>query len=193
MEIHFRTVSVSQIRLGIVAVAIVLFAGCAAQSPEEQGPTRNELDKMSKKALVTLLEKKPELRETLERSAGYAVVDMTVTKIPVVGTGSGFGVVVDKRTNSRSYIRVSQFEVGGGMGAEKYKVIIIFDDAKRVEKVAAGTWHYDASAQAVAGGESTDAAASKTGKGYKAFKITESGACIRVTVLVARAKPYLAD
>lgn len=193
MEIHLRKFSVSQIRLGIIAIAIMLFAGCASPSQEEQGPTRTELDTMEKKTVATLLEKKPEVRETFDSSVGYTVVDMTITKIPVVGTGSGFGVVVDKRTNSRSYIRVSQFEVGGGLGAEKFKVIIIFDDAKRVEKVAAGTWHYDAGAQAVGGGESADTAASTSGKGYKAFKITESGTCVRVTVLLARARPYLVD
>jgi lipid-binding SYLF domain-containing protein len=121
------------------------------------------------------------------------VVDMTITKIPVVGTGAGYGVVIDKRTGTRSYVRVSQLEVGGGIGTEKYKVLIVFDDAKLLEKTAAGAWHYDAGAQAVAGGETVDTAEAKSGKGYKAFKLTESGTCVRVTVLVARAKPYLVE
>ena len=183
----------SQLRPGIIAMAMVLLAGCATPSPEEQGPTRAELDTMGKKTVTTLLEKKPEVREAFDNSVGYTVLDMTITKIPVVGTGSGFGVVVDKRTNSRTYIRISQFEIGGGMGAEKYKVIIIFDDAKLVEKVAAGTWHYEAGAEAASGSESTAAGTSKSDKGYKAFKLSESGVLVRVTVRIAYAEPYLPD
>lgn len=191
--VHLKTDMKLLIRLVIAAIILMLISACASQSPEEQGPTRTELDEMSKKTIAKLHETKPELQALLDKSIGYTVVDMTITKIPVVGTGAGYGVVIDRRTDTRSYIRVSQFEVGGGLGAEKYKVLIVFDDAKLLEKTAAGAWHYDAGAQAVAGGESVDTAASKSGKGYTAFKISESGACVRVTVLMARAKPYLVD
>lgn len=185
-----KTDLVYQSQLTVLVVAFTLLAGCAS-SPEEQGPTRDELDKMGEKTIATLIETKPQMQELLDKSVGYTVVNMTITKIPVVGTGVGYGVVIDRRTGTRSYIRVSQFEVGGGLGTEKYKVLIVFDDAKLLEKAAAGTWLYDAGAQAVAGGESADTSASKSGEGYEAFKLTESGTCVRVTVLVARAKPYL--
>ncbi|MDX1823795.1 MAG: hypothetical protein R3354_03705 [Thiohalomonadales bacterium] len=184
---------ISQGVYSIVAIVCIFLAACASPSPEEQGPTRDELDKMGENTIATLIKTKPQLEELLDKSVGYTVVNMTVTKIPIVGTGVGYGVVIDKRTNTRSYIRVSQFEVGGGMGTEKYKVLIVFDDAKLLEKAAAGTWHYDAGAQAVAGGETADTSASKSGEGYHAFKLSESGTCVRVTVLLARAKPYLVE
>jgi len=186
-----KTLIMSQAPYSIVAIAFLLLAACASPSSEEQGPTRNELDEMDEKTIATFIATKPQLKELLENSVGYAVVNMTITKIPVVGTGVGYGVVIDRRTGTRSYIRVTQFEVGGGIGTEKYKVLIVFDDAKLLEKTAAGAWHYDAGAQAVAGGESADTSATKSGEGYQAFKLTESGTCIRVTVLMARAKPYL--
>jgi lipid-binding SYLF domain-containing protein len=192
-EVHLKTNLVLGIRLVIVAIILMLISGCASLSPEEQGPTRTELDKMSKKAIATLLETKPQLQALLDKSIGYVVVDMTVTKIPVVGTGAGYGVVIDRRTNTTSYIKVSQFEVGGGLGAEKYKVLIVFDDAKLLEKTAAGAWHYEAGASAASGSESAETAMSKSDKGYTAFKLSESGACVRVTVLMARAIPYLVD
>jgi len=186
-----KTLIMSQAPYSIVAIAFLLLAACASPSSEEQGPTRNELDEMDEKTIATFIATKPQLKELLDNSVGYTVVNMTITKIPVVGTGVGYGVVIDRRTGTRSYIRVTQFEVGGGIGTEKYKVLIVFDDAKLLEKTAAGAWHYDAGAQAVAGGESADTSATKSGEGYQAFKLTESGTCIRVTVLMARAKPYL--
>jgi len=193
VEIYMKKLFISQATYSIVAIAFILLAACASPSSEKQGPTRNELDDMSKKTIATFIATKPQLQELLEKSVGYTVVNMTITKIPVVGTGVGYGVVIDKRTGTRSYIRVTQFEVGGGIGAEKYKVLIIFDDAKLLEKTATGTWHYDAGAQAVAGGESADTSTSRSGEGYKAYKLTESGTCVRVTVLLARAKPYLVE
>jgi lipid-binding SYLF domain-containing protein len=185
----------SGFRLGILAIAVVLLFSCSTLSPEGEGPAQAELDAMSEKAINALLATKPELQELLDRSVGYAVVNMTITKIPVIGTGAGYGVVIDKRNNTRSYIQVSQLEVGGGMGAEKFKVLIVFSDEKLVDRVVRGTWHYEAGAGAVAGSDSAEAAASNTDtdSGYKAYKLTESGACVRVTVRVARAKPYLAD
>lgn len=183
------------IRHLILVIAVVLLCNCSTLSPEGEGPDRSELDAMSQNAITTLLETKPELQELLDKSVGYAVVNMTITKIPVIGTGAGYGVVVDKRTNTHSYIQVSQFEVGGGMGAEKFKVLIVFSDEKLVDRAARGTWHYEAGADAVAGSDRAETATSQADKdsGYKAYKLSESGACVRVTVRVARAKPYLVD
>jgi len=182
-------------RLGILTIALVVLGSCTTLSPEGEGPGRPELDAMSEQAITALLATKPELQALLDKSVGYAVIDMTMTKIPVVGTGAGYGVVVDKRSNTRSYIQVSQFEVGGGMGAEKFQLLIVFDDGKLVDRAATGTWHYEAGADAVAGSGSAATATSKTDKekGYRAFKLNESGTCVRVTVRVARAKPYLTD
>jgi lipid-binding SYLF domain-containing protein len=185
----------SGIRLSILAIVLAVLSTCSTLSPEGEGPTRTELDAMSEKAISTLLETKPELQPLLEKSVGYAVVKMSITKIPVIGTGAGYGVVVDKRNNTRSYIQVSQFEVGGGMGAEKFKVLIVFSDEKLVDRAARGTWHYEAGADAVAGSDSAETATSQADNdsGYKAYKLSESGACVRVTVRVARAKPYLLE
>jgi len=188
MKAHFMPL----LRNSIVVSIFLLLTACASTSSEKHDPTRDELDEMGEKAIATFVAAKPQVQGLLDNSVGYTVVNMSITKIPGIGTGAGYGVVVDKQAGTRSYLRVTQFEVGGGLGAEKYKVLIIFDDAKLLKKTATGVWHYDAGAQAVAGGESADTSTSKKGEGYEAFKLTESGACVRVTVLVARAKPYLA-
>ncbi|UCB54154.1 MAG: hypothetical protein JSW45_09365 [Thiotrichales bacterium] len=194
-ESAFTTFVSTWIHRGLLVITVIAIAACATNSPDTTGPSRAELDAMSDTAIATLVETTPELEELLNQSPGYAVVKMTITKIPVVGTGAGYGVVVNQRTNTRSYIRVSQFEIGGGMGAEKFKVLIVFTDEKLVDRAARGTWHYEAGAEAVAGSDAAQASTATLdkGKGYKAFKITEGGVCVRVTVRVAQAKPYLAD
>ena len=188
------------IRPIIVALVLVATFGCAATSPEQGGPTADELDRMGEQAVATLLEIKPEAQQDLDHSIGHVVIDMTVTKIPLFGAGAGYGVVVDKRSGTRSYIRVSRFEIGGGFGAQKYKFVILFSDVSLLERAAKGAWHYEVGAEVAAGKTSTETGAEsdggevvpiKSGKGYKAFKLSESGAVATVTVRVAQAKPYL--
>ena len=178
--------------LNVITFALTALLGCATLSPEEREAKRIELDKMGEKALATLLETKPGLREVFDKSIGYMVVDMTVTKIPMVGAGGGVGVVVDKRTNTRSYIKVTRFEVGGGLGAQKFKVIVFFNEGKLLDRVASGAWHYDAGAEAAAGSTSIEGAVTTTfSKGYQAYKLAEGGASATITVRVAYSKPYL--
>jgi len=138
-----------------------------------------------------LLATKPQSREVLERSVGYIVIEMKVTKIPMVGAGSGLGVVVDRRTDTRSYLKVSRFEAGGGLGAQKFKVIIVFDDGKLLDQAAAGSWRYDAGAELAAGTASSEGSMQATSKGFQAYRLVEGGALATVTVRVAHSKPYL--
>ncbi len=182
-------------RFAIVVYVLAAIVGCATQSPKKGEPTAAELDVMGEKAVATLLENLPEVREVMDRSVGYVVVNMRVSKIPMVGAGGGYGVVVDKRSNARSYIKVSRFEVGGGLGAQKFKVVIVYEDGKLLDRAAAGTWHYDASADVAADAASGEGAAtaSGSGEGYQVFRLAEGGATATVTLRAARAKPYLRD
>jgi lipid-binding SYLF domain-containing protein len=182
----------SYFKLGVPAfVLTTLLLGCTTLSPEEQQAKRIELNGMCDKTVATLLETQPQLQEVFDNSVGYVVLDMTVTKIPVFGAGGGLGVVVDKRTGTRSYTKVSRFEVGGGVGAQKYKVIIVFTDAKLLDQIVAGAWHYKAGAEVNTGKASTENVAKKTQTGYQTFRLLEGGGVATVTLRVAHAKPYL--
>ena len=176
---------------GLLAALVVGPPGCTTMSVEERDAKRAELDAMADTAVETLLEAKPQSRQVLERSLGYIVIDMKVTKIPMVGAGNGLGVVVDRRTDTRSYLKVSRFEVGGGLGAQKFKAIIVFDDGKLLDRAAAGTWRYDAGAELAAGTASSDGSVQAAPKGFQAYRLVEGGALATVTVRVAHARPYL--
>ena len=181
----------SPIRLCLLALSLFLLHGCAGLTQEEQDAKRAELDQMSEKVIATLLKMEPEAQAALDKSLGYAVIDMKVTKIPVFGAGGGLGVIVDKETGAHSYIKVSRFEVGGGLGAQQYKVIIFFYDKKLLERAVAGAWHFEAGAEATAGTTGTEGRVTAGDEGYRAFKIAEGGAAATVTIRAAYAEPYL--
>jgi hypothetical protein len=178
-----------RVRPALAAVLTVLLFGCATLSPDEREAKQAELDAMAQTTLETLLATTPKAREVLDQSLGYMVIDIKVTKIPVFGAGKGYAVVVDRRTDSRSYLQVSRFEIGGGLGAPAFKVIGIFTDPTQLEKAAGGGWRYEAGTELAAGSAGNEGSAQKQTKGFQSYRISESGAAATVTVRVARAKP----
>jgi len=175
-------------------IAELFLAGALAacsSTPTGDPVTYEELDAMGDATIARLLELQPDVREAIDASKGYLVLDMTMTKIPGVGGGGGLGVVVDKRDGSHSYIKVSQFEVGGGVGVRKFKVVVLFEDAALIDRVTAGSWYYNAGAEAGAGEQSAGTSAGeRVGKGYRAYRLSEGSLVVAVTVRAARARPY---
>ncbi len=184
---------------GIVAIALALLLGL--MSVQQTGlaldePPTDELDVMGEDAIKTLLEHRPDLSEKLAGIPGYAVIAMSTTKIPGVGTGLGYGVIYDNRSAARSYIKVTQFEVGGGLGAQRFKVIILFRDEKPLEKIVKGGWRYESGVDFEAKSDSPEASApvsSRSGKGYKVFRLAENGAVASITLRLLQARPYGVD
>lgn len=187
---HGRPDTSSTLRSAWAVIVAVLLTGCSTPPQDEREAKKIELDAMADATIATLLADTPGARDVLEQSPGYMVVDMKVTKVPVFGAGKGFAVVVDRRVDRRSYLAVSRFEVGGGLGAQAFKVIVVFTDARLLDKAAGGAWHYEAGADLVAGGGSSEGPAQENPKGFHAYRISDRGAAATVTVRVARGKPF---
>lgn len=143
---------------------------------------------MSELVLPSLFEAQPEARVAYEQCVGYIVADMSLTKVPVFGAGKGYGIVIDKAHGGREYVEVSQFQVGGGLGAQKFKVVVLFTDGALLEQAMSGFWHFDAGAEAGSGHTSAAGTTAKN-KGYRAYKIAESGVVASLTLRAVRAKP----
>ena len=82
------------LRLSGLVLFIILLPGCAGMTAEEQQAKRAELDEMGEITVTKLLELHPDAEEALSDSVGYTVIDMKVTKVPVLGGGSGLAVTV---------------------------------------------------------------------------------------------------
>ncbi len=70
-----------------LVLLLLLVYPVAAASTED--PRQDELDAMASKGRDQLLVQRPDLEEKLDQLPGYAVIAMTTTKIPGVGTGMG--------------------------------------------------------------------------------------------------------
>jgi lipid-binding SYLF domain-containing protein len=187
-------------RTCIVISFAVLFlvagaAGCASipgKTGEEQVQT---IDELVDRTLSDLYKQEPKTRDAIASSVGYAVMNNKITKIPLVGAGSGYGVAIETATGERTYIKMIRFDVGGGWGARSVRPVVIFQSEEKFKDFIKGVWDVQAGAEAAAKvGETGAAGGAGSGdlpvdKGYTIYFITDAGVSATVTAGIIRVKP----
>jgi lipid-binding SYLF domain-containing protein len=151
---------------------------------------------MADASITRFVEQDASMQEKIDNSLAYAVIDVTLTKVPLVGAGGGEGVTFDKKTKNRTYITATRLDLGGGVGARAYKLLILINTEEVYEKFKGGTWEFSASAEAAAGSDSTDtpsnektdAVAEETDLGFETYELSEGGAVVYVSARVIRTK-----
>ena len=168
----------------------MLFAitACSSMSVSERETKRSELDEMAATAIAGLVEQDASLQQKIDDSLGYAVANMKVTKVPIVGAGGGEGVFVNKKTNKRIYFTVSRFDIGGGWGARSYKILLLFETQEMMERLHNGTWEFQAGVEASAGTAAAEGSSGALNEGYTVHVLSDGGASATATARVIRIK-----
>ncbi len=146
----------------------------APASAEELQARQMEIDTRSQAALDGLLESNEGAKGLFEQAAGYAVFDVTKAGGLLVTGAGGSGVVVNKATGDRIYMRMGSGGVGFGIGAQQYDLVIMFEDVPHLERFMDGGWDSSATAQAAAGQEGINLTSSFI-DGVAFFQITDRG------------------
>jgi len=180
---------------GILAICLLVgLMGCASQPKEVEPEKLKELISLEKEVLAQLDKESPEATKELEKAIGYAIIEQKIVKVPVVGAGGGKGVVVDKATDKRTYLKVKRIDLGLGWGGKAYKLIMIIHDKDVLRDLETGKFGVKAGAEATAkagdvgggGGEGV----SLRDKGYTTYTLTDAGVSATVTIRVFSARPY---
>ena len=174
---------------------LVAMSGCASipgKTGEEQAET---IDALVERTLADLYKQEPKAKEAIATSVGYVVMSNKITKIPIVGAGSGYGVAIDTRTGEKTYIKMARFDVGGGWGVRSVRPVLIFQDEKKFKDFIDGVWEAQAGAEAAAKvGETGAAGGAGSGdlpgnKGYSVHMITDAGVSATATAGILLVKP----
>ncbi len=84
--------------LGLVCIALLTLvagmSGCAGIPGATGGEQAETIDALVERTLADLYKQEPKAREAVANSVGYVVMNNKITKIPVVGAGSGYGVAI---------------------------------------------------------------------------------------------------
>jgi lipid-binding SYLF domain-containing protein len=159
----------------VLGAVLSLFAlGALAQDSDPRAAERRqEIDRAAQMTLDELFRAQSGVRELYDRAAGYAV--FTATKAGfIVSGGGGTGVAVNKSTGERSYMRMGTGGIGLGIGAQRYGLVVLFENENRLNHFVSGGWDSSATAQAAAGKDGV-AVRSSFIDGMAFYQITDKG------------------
>jgi lipid-binding SYLF domain-containing protein len=182
----------------LMAMLVMTITACAGGLVGSKEEKLAYFESLENETLTRLVKEQPKTEQELAQSVGYAVIEKKVVKIPMVGAGGGAGVVVEKASGKKSYLRVPELQFGAGWGGRAEKVILIFQDDEKLRDLADGVWKAGIEAEAAAkAGDVGAAGGGGTGdlikKGFTTYVLTDAGVSATATIGVLRAQPYSID
>lgn len=152
---------------------------------EQRSEVRQSLNQVAEDIVAAMVEKDPALQQALDDSTGYMAGVLSTGTMVVIGGGMGAGLIYDKLDNSRTYVNVKRLDLGAGLGAGRYRYLVIFQDHASLLKFRSGTWRRTMGAESVAG-EHGKTASGGSGKGFTTHVLSESGASVAITLRLAK-------
>lgn len=130
---------------------LVLISACTSIPIEERPQKRADINQQAQETIAALLEKEPELQSAIDSSVGYFAVQVSAVSVAVIGGGAGIGVLYDKDDRTRTYMNVSRYDLGPGLGARKFEILILFETREALQDFKRGGWDSTAGAEIAAG------------------------------------------
>jgi hypothetical protein len=168
-----------------IVTTLVTIVACRTIPIEDREPLRQKINDRASETIETIVEKKPEVREKIDDSAGYFFGRVSGVKAPVIGFGTGLGVLVDKEQSTRTYLNINRFDLGMGLGSGTVRVLALFQDRKALEKFSGGKWTGGLGLESGAGEKATVTAA-QVDEGLKVLLVPETGAAFLATARLVK-------
>jgi lipid-binding SYLF domain-containing protein len=168
--------------MGLLAFSLLLASFAAAQEAAPDAPNaeaneavaqKTQIDAAAQAALDDLFQQNQGAKDLYERAAGYAAFTALKAGFFVTG-GRGTGVVVNKGTGARKYMRMATGGIGLGIGGQRYNLVVLFEDEALLNRFIEGGWDASTSAQAAAGVDGIAYTSSFVG-GVAIYQLTDRG------------------
>jgi lipid-binding SYLF domain-containing protein len=181
----------------ILIIMIVMMGLCLGmiacsttpKSKSEKDAARDEVRTMTAQSLNQLYQKEPAAKGAVANAAGYAVFSDFGFKVLFMGGAGGKGMAVNNATKQETFMKMAEFQPGLGLGAEKYRIVLIFENPAAFNKFITSGWEVGANAMAAAkdkneGGSA--AGAMTVSEGVKMYQLSETGAIVGVSITAAK-------
>ena len=165
-------------------LCIVALAACKSAGGDTAIEKRTSTRQMRDDALRDLYQRDPSAKAKVESAPGYAAFSNFGAKILLAGTGNGYGMLVENKTNKETFMRMAELNVGLGLGVKDFRAVFVFHDAAVMKKFAESGWDFggDAGAGAKKEGEGADAGAAASAQGMSIYVLTKTGVELQATV-----------
>ena len=139
----------------MVVAMVVLCLGLAAcattpMSSSKKAEQQDEVRDMAKTTLTQLYVQNPGAQQVVTKAAGYAVFTDYGFKLLIMGGAKGAGVAVNNATKQETFMKMAEFQPGLGIGAEKYRVVFVFENPAAFNNFVTSGWEAGANAMAAA-------------------------------------------
>ena len=178
----------------IPAVMVTLYLtmlGCSS-TPKTQSAKDDQRDSiraMTEQTLAGLYKNEPAAKGAVAGAAGYAVFSDFGFKVMFMGGAHGKGMAVSNATKQETFMKMTELQPGLGVGAEKFRLVLIFENPEAYNKFVTSGWEFGANAMAAAksGSEGGGAAGAVSfTEGVKMYQISDTGAIVGVSITGAK-------
>jgi lipid-binding SYLF domain-containing protein len=167
-------------------MCVFIMAGCGPSKKNYTLAERRQIiDDMADQTLQRLYIEKPSTQQEIADAAGYGVFSNANLYVVFASAGGGYGVVADKVTGRKTYMRVGSGGLGLGLGAKDYRQIVVFNTRNALIDFVGSGWNVGGQADATAksgetgGGMGGDGTISKN---VNIYTLTDTGLALQATV-----------
>jgi lipid-binding SYLF domain-containing protein len=168
--------------LGLVAMSVTTAHAFGKKTPDQ---ARAEILEMGGSTLKDLYTARPASRDLVAKAAGVAAFSCKGMKIGIAGSDRGRGVLVDRSTGKKTFMKMAQVNVGLGYGIQDTRFVFIFQDKKAMEDFAASGWDFSGKAEVGATAQGQGAAAAGAVSfmpGVLVYQFTKNGLAAEITL-----------
>ncbi len=177
MKNHLGTVK------GVCSILLsLMLTACISGNTVEQ--KRAAVQDMRAEVLNELYIRKPDVRDQVATSVGYAVFSNANVNLILASFGGGYGLVHNNASGVDTYLRLGEIGVGFGAGFKDFRLVMVFHNQDALQRfmdygVAVGA---QADAAAVANDQGGAVGGELTLDNITVYQITEAGLALQATV-----------
>lgn len=132
-----------------VIISVAFLYACARPKGGNPQEKRDFVLRMKDRTLEDLYAAKPFTKDMIKNAAGYGVFSNINTQLLVLGSGSGYGVIVDNATGKKTYMKMAEGGVGLGVAVTDFREVIIFNNPAVMRQFISKGWDFGVQGDAV--------------------------------------------
>lgn len=177
-------------RVSIVSAIVVLclgLQGCetAPLSQSEKLAKQDDVRYMAKQSLDQLYAANSNAQDAVKNAAGYAVFSDIGFKLLYGGGEKGSGIAINNSTKQETFMKMFEIQPGYGLGASKFRLILVFDTPDAYNNFVTSGWTAGANTMAAAKTNTSGSAyagAVTVSSGVHMYQVTEEGLIVGVSI-----------
>jgi lipid-binding SYLF domain-containing protein len=168
----------------LFALCVLLIAGCATPQGDTASEKRASVQQMAQDTLTEAYRLNPGLQGKVKRAAGYGVFSNRSSKILLMSSGNGYGLVRDNRTGRDTYMRMAEVGGGLGFGIKDFRALFVFRDDQTLRQFVDSGWDFggDVGAAAKTRTQGGQVSAGASAQGIEIYQFTDRGLELAATV-----------